>query len=175
MLYSAELSESSGQRLIPDGGVMLSVTSGISEENLQKVYTDPFILRIGQDGRPVAPVRHPLAEYVSAWADGVFVGAFLAIHTTRFEIEVHALLLRNAVRYSRELGLRFIAFCFDNYPILRVTAHITDNLRSVQNYCRNIGFKRDGFRRDACEIRGEKYGICTMGITRTEWEVIWVS
>ena len=148
----------------------LSITEGISPENLIQVYSDEYIARVGHDQRPFAPIFHPSVKYVSAWIDGTFAGAFMAIKTTSVETDVHALLFRRAVRHSRELGRMFIAWCFER-PIFRITAQIIEGLDSALNYCLRIGFKREGFKPAVCTQGGALRGVHILGITRADWSL----
>lgn len=147
----------------------VSIVEGIDGEHLKQVYADPHIKKTGHDHRAAEPVIHPLATYLSAFVDGSFVGAFLAIRQSPIEIDVHSLLLRPAVRYSRELGLLFLQWAFSS-PILRVTAYVVDGLKTVVNYCLKIGFKHEGYRRNACVKDGVPIGVNILGITREDWK-----
>lgn len=146
----------------------LRITEGIAPEHLAEVYSDAYIARIGHDQRPFSPVIHPMATYVSAWIDGAFAGAFLAIRATSVEIDMHALLFRRSLRCSRELGRMFIEWCFER-PIFRVTAQVIEGLDSALNYCLRVGLKREGFKSAVCTQGGALRGVHILGITRADW------
>lgn len=148
----------------------LSITEGIAPEHLAEVYSDAYIARVGHDQRPFGPVIHQLATYVSAWIDGAFAGAFLAIRATSVEIDMHALLFRRSVKHSRELGRMFLAWCFER-PIFRVTAQIIEGLELAVNYGLKIGFKREGFKPAMCTQNGALRGAHILGITRADWSL----
>jgi hypothetical protein len=149
--------------------MMLLVTEGITQDHLNEVYADPYIARVGHDHRAFAPVIHPCAVYLSAWADGVFCGAFLAIKNSELDLDLHALLKNSAVMVSRELGRSFLAWAFA-MPILRVTAHVIQGLDSAKNYCLKLGFKHEGTKRQACMQSGVIKDVYCLGMTRQEWD-----
>ena len=146
-----------------------TVTEGLTVAHMDAVYSDPYITRVGHDSRPCAPVRHDLVRYLSAWVDGEFSGAFMAVQFSAIEIEVHALLHRKAIKHSRDLGFAFLAWAFGQ-PIQRVTAHVTQGLETARNYCLRLGFKIEGRRRDACLKNGKLVDVYLLGITRRDWQ-----
>lgn len=148
---------------------MISLTAGISDEDLATLYADPLIARIGDDGRPAAPVTHPLVTYLSARVDGEFVGAYIVVKFTRFEYEAHSLLMRSATRHSREIGAMLLRWVFSHPSVLRLTGYVRDGIQSAINHCLKMGFTYEGFRRHALLVNGEPKGIHVLGITREEW------
>jgi hypothetical protein len=161
------LSYQSRQQLI-QGDEMLAISEGITQEHLNQVYSDPYITKVGHDGRAAAPVIHPLVTYLTATVNNKFAGAFMAIRFSSVEIEWHSLLHKSAVKYSRMLGRAFLDWAF-SHPILRVTAYVIEGLESAKNYGLKLGMKLEGFRRDACIQSGQIKGIYVLGITRSEW------
>jgi len=147
----------------------ITITTGITDEHLQLVYADSRIQRIGHDHRPAAPVIHPLAQYLSAWVDGAFVGAFLSIRALSTEIEIHALLLSQAIHESRKLGRLVLAWAFEQPGILRVTGLVIDGLDSALNYCRKVGMTYEGRKRHVCLINGKPTDIHITGMTLQDW------
>jgi len=145
------------------------VTEGITEENLSIVYSDPYITKVGHDHRKAEPIIHPNVLYLSAWVGGVFAGAFMVIQQSDVEFELHALLKRSAIKYSRQLGDACLSWAFD-HPILRVTAYIIEGLEAAKNYCIKLGFKEEGCRRCACVQNGVVKNVYVLGMTRQEWE-----
>jgi Acetyltransferases, including N-acetylases of ribosomal proteins len=137
---------------------------------LDEIYRDPYIARVGHDHRPAAPVIHPAAHYLGAYADGQLVGSFLVIESGFIETDVHALLTRRALPHSRELGRMCLHYIFFNPSIERITAYVIDGLTAARNYCLKLGFKSEGFRRAACVQNGVLLGIHTMGMTRNDWK-----
>jgi len=146
----------------------LSVEEGISTRDITAVYSDPYILRVGHDDRPAAPIHHPAVTYLSARIDGQFVGAFMSIEFSDIEYELHALLHRKAVYRSRELTRLLTDWAF-SHPIERVTAYIIEGLESAFNFCRKIGFTYEGTRRNACRQGGVLKDVYVLGMTRAEW------
>lgn len=147
------------------------VTVGITEQHLQEVYSDPYIARVGHDHRPVAPIHHPNATYLSAWVGDSFAGAFIAIKQSTVELELHALLKKSALKQSRALGVACLAWAFAQ-PILRVTAYIIEGLEAAKNYCIKLGFKEEGRRRCACVQGGVEKDVYVLGMTRQDWVAI---
>lgn len=137
---------------------------------LSSLYADPYIARVGHDHRAAAPIDHPSASYLGAYVDGALVGAFLVIESGYIELDLHALLKRNALPYSRRLGRLCLALAFARSDIQRVTAYVIEDLRSAFNYCMKLGFKNEGMRRDACVKGGKFYGVHVLGMTRNDWE-----
>lgn len=151
----------------------VEVTEGITIEHLVDVYSDVFIARIAHDHRPHYPVFSPEATYVSAWVEGVFSGAFLAIKASDIELDVHVLLMRSAVKHSRELGEEFLRWCFAKPGVLRLTGYIPDWIPTARNHCEKMGFTYEGTRRSALVRNGQPRGMWTMGLLRDEWEARW--
>jgi hypothetical protein len=162
------LSRPSHQQLNSLGEVGLKV--GITDEQLNEVYSDPYIKRIAPDDRSIAPVIHPLATYLSAFVNGRFVGAFLSIRYTQHEIEWHSLLMKSALKQSRQLGDLFLTWAFQQ-GVMRVTAHIYEYLNTAKNYGLKLGMKQEGFRRCAAVKDGKAVGVYMLGITRQEWRL----
>ena len=153
---------------------MHCVTEGITKEHLKELYSDSYITKVGNDSRSAAPISHPLVTYLSAWTNNVFSGAFLIIKYSKFEYELHALLKRSFALESRELGKKCIDWAFSNPSVLRVTAYVTSELKTVINYCKKLGFKHEGIRRDATVKDGTTLDIHILGIIRKEWSESWV-
>jgi hypothetical protein len=139
---------------------------------LARLYADPYIARIGHDHRPAAPISHPQARYLGAYRDRQLVGAFLVIDSGFIECDLHALLTRDALPASRAFGRLCLAQVFANPAIQRATAYIIDGLTAARNYCLKLGFKPEGYRRDACIKHGALVGVQVLGITRHDWETI---
>jgi hypothetical protein len=135
---------------------------------LLEVYSDPYITKVGHDHRPAAPIDHPNVTYLSAWVNGKFSGAFMAIKQSAVEFELHALLKKSALKQSRKLGMAFLDWAFAQ-PIFRVTAYIIQGLEAAKNYCLKLGFKLEGCRRNACMQNGVIKDVYMLGMTRQEW------
>lgn len=145
------------------------LTEGITDEHLSLIYADPFIRRVARDGQEFAPIHHPLVTYLSAWRDGQFMGAYLAIRFSVFEIEVHAFLMKKAIESSRVFAWLFLDWAFSK-GIMRVTANIIEGLDSVVNHCLKIGFQKEGFKRNALTTSGVVRGVHILGMTKEEYE-----
>lgn len=158
------------------GGVMrvgdCELTEGITDEHLSLIYADPFIRRVARDGQEFAPIHHPLVTYLSAWRDGQFMGAYIAVKFSVFEIEAHALLMKHATKLSRVFSQLFLDWAFAQ-GVMRVTASIIEGLESVVNHCLKIGFQKEGFKRNALTVGGEIRGVHILGMTKEEYELRW--
>lgn len=148
--------------------MLCTVTPLDSLDEVARLCADPYIARVGHDDRPAAPIDHPDVTYLSARVDGRPVGAFMIIEGYA-ERDVHALLTREALPWCRELGRACLAWCFENPSILRVTAQVIEGLESAKNYCLRLGFKLEGFKRDACRHAGRVVGVYMLGMTRKDW------
>lgn len=148
----------------------VSLSEGLSTEQLVEIYADPFISRIQHDHRKHYPVFSPAATYVGAWINGVFSGAYLAIEVSTIELDVHVLLKKNAVKHSRQLGEMFLDWCFEKPDVVRITGQIPDWIPTARNHCEKMGFKYEGTKRAALIVNGQRRNILMMGILREEWE-----
>ena len=92
----------------------------------------------------------------------------MAIRFSQLEIEMHSLLFKSSIWYSRDLGHLALDWAFDE-PIERVTAYVIEGLESAVNYCERLGFQYEGFRRNACMQDGELKGVWVLGMTREDW------
>ena len=148
---------------------MIALTEGITEQRMTELYQDRYIQRVGYDDRPASPVSHPLASYVSAFINEMFVGAFLVIRFSRREVEIHSLLLKQAMFYSRELGRMIIEWVFKNKDVMRITANVLEGLESARNYCLKLGFQLEGIKRSVCLIKGRPTDLYILGLLRQDW------
>jgi hypothetical protein len=147
-----------------------AVHEGITEKHLNEIYSDAYITKIGHDHRPAAPIVHPLVTYLTATVDGRFMGAFLAIQKNSCDLEMHALLKRDAVWYSRDLGRAALRWGFSHHPVLRISAPVIEGLDSARNYCLRLGMTLEGFMRDVCTQNGVVKGAYLLAMTRRDWE-----
>lgn len=148
---------------------MVSLEEGITAKNLMALYNDPFVARIQDDGMKFEPIDHPLVTYLSAFAGNEFVGAYIIVRFSDTEYEAHSLLMKKATRYSRKLGELLIEWAFSDIQVMRITGYIREGIQTAVNHCLRMGFKYEGFRRDALLVNGELKGIHVLGLTRREW------
>ena len=138
-------------------------------DTLTGLFEDPYIAKIGHDHRALAPIQHPHVKYLSAKLDGQQVGAFMIVESGFVEIDIHAMLSKQAIEYSRDFGRLCLIWAFAQKHINRVTAYIIEGLDSAKNYCLKLGFKNEGTRRDACMKNNELVGVHILGMTRQDW------
>lgn len=156
-------------RTRPVANTDVVVSVGVDPQALGDLYSDPYISRVGHDHRPAAPIVSPAVTYLTASVNGEFAGAFMVIRCSAVDVHVHALLKRNAVVYSRELGRVFLDWVFETIPVLRATALVIEGLESARNFCVKVGMKPEGFMRDACVQNGVTKGVHVLGMTRQDW------
>jgi hypothetical protein len=148
----------------------LEVVWGYRMYELEMLYSDPYIAKVGHDHRPAGFIDHPRAQYYSAYVDGEFAGAFLAIRVSAIELDVHSLLKREFVRQSRELGKMFFRECFSDREIQRITAKVIDGFQCALNYCLKLGFTYEGAMRGAIYQSGVPKSVHILGMLRGEKE-----
>lgn len=149
---------------------MLAVLPLNDRAAIEALYRDPYIARVGHDHRAAEYIEHPAVKYLGAWIGKKIVGAFIIIESGFIELDLHALLTRQALPKSRELGRLCIAYAFQNKSIQRVTGYVIEGLEAARNYCLKLGFKDEGMRHDACMQGGRLLGVYTLGLTRKDWE-----
>ena len=149
--------------------MMLQVEPGITQTDLQRLYSDPYIQRVGWDEVPAQPILHPHVQYLSALVYGDFAGAFMAIRFSDREIEMHSLLRKKYLPESRELAGLALDWAFSRSLVHRVTAYITGDLVAAMNFCLKLGFKFEGIRREACIKNGVPLDVHIFGILKNEW------
>lgn len=140
------------------------------DERLASLFQDPYIQRVGYDDRKAEPIDHELVHYFGVFVDGRFVGAYALIESGFDDWDVHSYLSKECLEISRSIGIKFVWFAFDRFPISRLTAQIIQGLESAVNYCQKVGFTYEGFKRDALKKNGELVGVHILGITRRDTE-----
>jgi RimJ/RimL family protein N-acetyltransferase len=146
---------------------MLSVGPINDSDAANAILRDPWVrAKLAQDGREPGYIDHPLVSYHGAHVDGRLVGVFIAVQFTRWEVEVHAALLRAAIPHGRALGRLFLETVFADPDVLRATAYVLGTLPSAANYCRRLGFADEGVRRSACLVGGMPTDIVVLGLVR---------
>ena len=148
----------------------LRLASNITEENLNTIYSSPYIVGAIKSN---TPVNNPLAKYISAFIDNEFLGCFLTINFSKHEIEIHSLLLEKALPYSRELGRMILSKCFNENDIMRITAPIRETSHTVKNYVKKLGFKLEGIKRNATIENDKPISVEYYGLLRGE--LVWAS
>ena len=152
----------------------ISLIKGITEYNLKTIYEDKYIIEaIRYDGNTPSPIIHPLVQYYSAFINDVFVGAFIKILYSEYERELHSLLLKSAIRCSRDFITMMIDECFLDKKILRITFTIMEGMNTVSNTLIKIGARLEGTKKDAIKKDGQIKDIHIYGLTKKEWEEPW--
>lgn len=141
-------------------------------EIIKRLYREPEFQSIAHDHRGAEPVFHSRAQYLGAYVQGELAGLFLAIRTSFLEVDLHALIRRQFLRFARALGHDCINHVFADTAIQRATAYIVQGRDSTINYTKKLGFQHEGMRRCACSVNGRLLGVHTMGLTRADWEAM---
>lgn len=139
---------------------------------VNSILQDPRIsARISHDHREAGYISHPNASYLGAYVEDRLVGVFVVIDSGFVEVDLHVALKPEAIQHARDLGRACLDHVFTrDQDLARATAYVIEGLESACNYCLKLGFKREGFRRDACMKGGRLVGVHVLGITRAEWE-----
>lgn len=145
------------------------VCLGVSEENLKSLYEDSYIQQASHDNKPFEPIIHPLVKYASVFDNDTFLGAFMIVFFSKTEIEIHALLRKSSLYFSKQAGKEIIDFIFNEIKPLRITANIICSLKKAQNYVLKLGFKLEGIREDGCIKDGNIENINMYGLTYKNW------
>lgn len=148
----------------------IRLVEDIRSEHLNQLYSDPLILRIGDDAHPARPIDDPLLSYVSVFQDDIFLGAYIVIDFSDYECEVHNLLLKVATVHLDVITKAFLNFVFARRNILRITAWIREDLKkSMNNACKH-GFIVEGIKRNAVTVDGKPKNLIMAGLIREDWE-----
>lgn len=148
----------------------VELKEGITEKDKRILYSDPLILRTGDDNHSAQPIDHPLLKYVSVFVGGDFVGAYILIEFSHCEREAHCFLLKSAVRFSHEISRLFLAHVFNDDDVTRLTGWVRDDLVEAINHNKKMGFVIEGRKRDSVRLDGKLRDLVLMGITRKDWE-----
>jgi len=148
----------------------LRIELGITKEHLDLVYNDSYILEnLSQDNRKIEPIINPLVTYYSAFNGDEFMGCFMHIKFTIYEVELHSLLLKKAIKNSRTFGKMIIDETFKDETVLRITANIIGDLKKSINYCKKLGFRQEGIKKHSILKNGIITNVNILGLTREEW------
>lgn len=138
-------------------------------EEIYEVYHDKYIIdNISQDGRNINPIFHPLVKYYSAFVNNEFVGCFLHIQFTKYEVELHSLLKKKAIKQSVILGQMIIDETFKDSNVIRITANILSSLPKAINYCLKLGFNIEGIKKNSSLKNGIIQDIYILGLYKNE-------
>jgi len=142
-----------------------------STKMINSIYEDDYIIScISYDSCTPSPIEHPLAKYISAWHKDTFLGLILCVRYNQYEIEMHSLLKKESIPYSREIGKLIIEEMFSDKDVLRITAPVQGNLISTMNFLEKIGFVKEGIKKDAIIKKEIVTDMHIYGITKTKWK-----
>lgn len=151
-------------------GETLTLSTKITEHQLKELYSDPYIINASkEDNEDFEPIIHPLVTYYGTFVNNVFKGAFLHIKYDTHEIEIHSLLKKDILKYSRDFGTLMLKEIFRDKKIQRATSFLANDMNTVKNYLVKMGFKLEGLKRKAIFKNNEFKDVCMYGITRDEW------
>jgi len=147
------------------------ISDNVTSEMIEETYSDKYILScIEYDYGTPSYINHPLAKYYSAWYKEEFLGLILCVRYNKYEIEMHSLLKKESIQYSREIGKLIIEEMFSDKDVLRITAPVQGNLKSTMNFLEKIGFVKEGIKKDAIIKKEIVTDMHIYGITKTQWK-----
>lgn len=142
-----------------------------TKKELEQVYSDEYILNaLSNDNAKASIISHPLVKYYSVFNESNFCGAFMVIQHSKNEIEIHSLLLKEHLKFSRQNGKEIINKCFEDKHITRLTANIYGSLIKAQNYVKKLGFQLEGVKKEAIYKNNNLENINIYGLTRSYYE-----
>lgn len=150
-------------------GSNVELSVGLSSDDAQELYSQKCIQWTGDDRHPAQFLKSEFVHYLSCRVDGSFCGALLLIDRSLYELDLHCLILGNAVKEYREILTSVLDFIFDNTNCLRVTGWIRDDFTSQINAAKKCGFIHEGVRRECCTVNGTLRDVVMLGITKSDW------
>lgn len=147
------------------------ISDNVTPTMVEDTYSGNYIIdRISTDSATPSYIDHPLAQYYSVWNNEIFLGLILCIRYNQYEIEMHSLLKKESITYSREIGNIIINKMFEDQDILRITAPVQGDLKSTMNFLEKIGFVKEGIKKSAIIKKGIITDMYIYGITRLQRE-----
>lgn len=147
------------------------ISDNVTPTMINEIYNSEYIIScIGYDSCSPSYINHPLAKYISAWCNELFLGLILCVRYNQYEIEMHSLLKKESIPYSREIGKIIIDKMFSDQEVIRITAPVQGDLKSTMNFLEKIGFVKEGIKKDAIIKKGIITDMYIYGITRLQWE-----
>ena len=138
-------------------------------EYINSLYSLPEMAKLRHDNCIKAFIDNPAVEYQMAYIDDEPVGAFLLIHLSQVDIEVHSLLTKKATRGSRILSKLVLDYCFSK-GVKRVSTCLLDGFHTMMNHLAKLGFYYEGCKRSAYTVDGQEKDACMYGLLRFHWE-----
>jgi hypothetical protein len=149
----------------------IEIIKNSTEDELKDVYSDKYIISSFCDYDIKEPIIDKSIVYYSAYVNNDFVGCFVEVMKSPFDSELHSLLKKKALRYSRKLALSFINMIFQSRNVFRVSTTVIHSLKTVINFCIKIGFVIDGLKQNANIKNGQIQNVLQFRILRGE---LWV-
>ena len=147
---------------------MVTITHGITDDNLHELYSHPSIQKISHDHRGANPIIHPMVSYYSAFKGAEFMGAYMVIRLSPIDYEAHMLLLPKATKLQREFGYMFLESMFEQTD--SVPTIIIDGMETAKNHVTKMGFKLEGIKREAFQQNGIKKDAYMYGLLKSEFK-----
>lgn len=146
----------------------LKVSNNSSQKERAQLYQNDYVLSAFGELHTKEPIENEFFKYHSCYVDGIFVGCFLEIIRSPIESEVHSLLFKSAIKYSRELARIFIKNVFNSRPIFRISTQVMQIHGSVINFCLKIGFIFEGIKQCSDMKDGKLQSMVMFRILRGE-------
>ena len=137
-------------------------------EYINSLYSLPEMAKLRHDNCIDAFIDNTAVEYQMAFINGEPVGAFLLIHLSPVDIEIHSLLTKKATLGSRILSKIVLDYCFSK-GVKRVSTCLLDGFRSMMNHLSKLGFYYEGCKRSAYTINGQEKDAWMYGLLRFHW------
>lgn len=117
---------------------------------LNLIYKDNYINSAFGDLHIKKPIlNNKKVIYYACFVNNVFVGCFLEIKKNIIDSEVHSLLMKSGLKYSRCLAKKFLKIIFDQSKVYRISTRVLIIHKKVINFCLKIGFKFEGLQHNA--------------------------
>lgn len=147
----------------------LEIKKGLTADNADYLFSQPCIKNMGDDLREVKPIKSDLVYYFSAFIDGAFAGCMMYIKHSPYEIEIHNFLLKVAMPKMKEIISHVLDFAFSQKHVMRVTANIREDFKTMYNHVKKYGLKCEGYKPCAAIKNGKPVGVYILGLTKQNW------
>lgn len=147
---------------------MIEIKKGITKDEVQATYSHPSITKLSNDHYAPSFIDHEEVYYYSCYVDGEYCGCFVLWSNFYKEVEIHSLLLPNAIRHERELSGNILNIAFTDND--RVTTKIFDKIKTTINLIKKLGFTHEGTLRNSYVDNGKHGNIELFGLLKSEWE-----
>ena len=148
---------------------LANLPQDVVQRIVNTICSDEYVnAALKTDQRRPGFIAHPCVDYLGAFVDDKLVGVFALVEASDIETDLHAMLMREAIPHSRELGRACIEYALSIPGVRRLTAYVSSARPSVINYCMRLGFIHEGTRREAETRGGFLFDVHVLGMTRAD-------